>query len=65
MADSKVSDLTDMGAAPARNDELYIVDKSGGVDRKVKVEDLFLFFDIVTHQTEVVTHEGNVVYCVA
>ena len=62
MADSRVSDLTDMGEAPARNDELYIVDKSGTVDRKIQVEDLFSFFDIVTHESDVVTFEGDVVY---
>jgi len=62
MAKSKVSALTDMGEAPARNDELYIVDKSGTVDRKLKVEDLFSFFDIVIYYGDVVTHEGNVVY---
>ena len=62
MADSKLSDLTDMGAAPARNDVLYVVDTSTGLGRKVQVKDLFSFFDIVIYCGDVVTHEGNVVY---
>ena len=62
MADSKVSDLTDMGEAPARNDELYIVDKSGTVDRKIQVEDLFSFFDVITYDGDVVTYDGDIVY---
>jgi len=62
MADEKVSAQTDMGEAPARNDVIYIIDKSTGSARIVQVEDLFSFFDIVTYDGDVVVYDGNVVY---
>ena len=42
MADSKLTALTDLGATPSADDELYVVIDTGGtpLDRKVKYSDL-------------------------